>query len=381
MSKIKFLLCRSFILKPLLFILILGSFACSEEEGPNNVINPNPPISAKLEITETSPEIVFWGEEITITGTGFSSKVEDNFVWLKNETASLSSCPSDNRNDSTGWRKATVLKATPTSITIKIPYKTAAQNGGKRACGVVDPAISITANGKTVISKKIKLLGIPYIFNICYTNGLFQGTGIIPGKELENQISIPGVGIYASSIGIDTKMKLLIDGKLIPLTKIESTGPTDCASGYKFTIPIEFATGICTPDPIRPGRFSTMMDFVAVIDGTSIQSEKFSYPVGSLPDQSIESLSVQRASKSAAGNPEIKIKGKGMNWYKEARFASTNSALCPGTTIAPVSNPEGTELTVLIPLSNMSAGCTYQLSLTNACGISTGQLTSVIIDP
>jgi len=381
MSKIKFPICKAFFFKPLLSIVIFGSFACSEEEGPNNVNNPSPPASAKLEITETTPEIVFWGEEVTINGKGFSAKPEENFVWLKNETAALSSCPSDNRNDSTGWRKATVLKATPTSLTIKIPYKTAAQNGGKRACGVVDPSISITANGKTAVSKKIKLLGMPYIFNICYTNSGFQGSGIIPGKELENQISIPGIGVYGSSSGIDNKVKLLVNGTVIPLTKIESTGPTNCASGYKFILPIEFSSGICTPDPIRPGRFSTMMDFVAFIEGTSIQSEKFSYPVRTFPEESIESFSTQRASKSAGGNPEIKIKGKGLNWYKEARFISTNSAGCPMTTIAPVSNVAGTELTVGIPLSNMAAGCTYQISLINTCNISTGQIGQVIINP
>ena len=381
MRKITFPFCNEVLLRPLLIVFILGSFGCSEEEGPNNVNNPNIPVVTKLEITETTPEIVFWGEEVTINGTGFSAKLEDNFVWLKNETASLSSCPSDNRNDSTGWRKATVLKATPTSLTIKIPYKTADQNGGKRACGVVDPSISITANGKTVVSKKIKLLGIPYISSICYTNSLFQGSGIIPGKELENQISIPGVGVYGSSSGIDNKMKLLVNGVSIPLTKIESTGPTNCASGYKFVIPIDFATGICTPDPIRPGRFSTMMDFVAIIEGTNIQSEKFSYPVRTFPEESIESFSAQRASKGAGGNPEIKIKGKGLNWYKEARFISTNSAGCPMTTIAPVSNVAGTELTVAIPLSNMTAGCTYQISLINTCNISTGQIGQVIIDP
>ncbi|MCL6258848.1 hypothetical protein M3O96_07115 [Aquiflexum sp. TKW24L] len=381
MKNVRFLFCIEDLIKSLLLLLILGSFGCSEEEDPNNVTNPNIPVMTKLEITETSPEIVFWGEEVTITGMGFSSKLEDNFVWLKNETASLSSCPSDNRNDSTGWRKATVLKATPTSLTIKIPYKTAAQNGGKRACGVVDPSISISANGKTVVSKKIKLLGIPYISSICYTNSGFQGSGIIPGKELENQISIPGIGVYGSSSGIDNKVKLLVNGAVIPLTKIESTGPTNCASGYKFIIPIEFSTGICTPDPIRPGRFSTMMDFVAFIEGTTIKSEIFSYPVRTFPEESIESFAAQRASKGAGGNPEIKIKGKGLNWYKEARFISTNSAGCPMTTIGPVSNVAGTELTVGIPLANMTAGCTYQISLINTCGISTGQIGQVIIDP
>jgi hypothetical protein len=369
-----------FFLKPLLYIIILSSFACSEEEGPNNVNNPNPPISAKLEVTQTSPEFVFWGEEMTIEGTGFSTKTEDNFVWLKGESQSFGNCALTNRTDSLGWRKAAVIRATSTSLTIRIPYVPASENANGKPCGLYNPNISISVAGKTVVTPQKKLLGIPFVNEVCISNSGFKGSGVIPGKQQNNVISIGGLGMFGSASGMDAKMKLAIGSENIPLTKTDPPIAT-CSNGYNFIVPITLASGQCTPDPIRTGRFSVMMDFVASIEGMTIQSEKFSYPVGSFPDQSIESLSVQRASKSAGGNPEIKIKGKGMNWYKEARFLSTNIAGCPGTTIAPVPNTEGTELTVLIPLSNMSAGCTYQLSLINDCGISTGQLTSVIIDP
>lgn len=368
------------LLSLLLVVSSFGFFSCSEEEGPNNVNNPNTPVVTKLEIIETSPEFVFWGEEITIKGTGFSSKVEDNFVWLKGESQSFGNCALTNRTDSLGWRKATVLSATATSLTVRIPYVPASQNANGKPCGVYNPNISITVAGKTAVTPQLKLLGIPFVNEVCISNSGFKGSGIIPGKESNNVISIGGLGMFGATSGMEAKMKLTIGPENIPLTKTNPPIAT-CSNGFSFTIPITMASGECTADPIRTGRFSKMMDFVASIEGTSIRSEKFPYPVGSFPDQSIESLATQRVSKGAGGNPEIKIKGKGLNWYKEARFNSTNIAGCPMTTIGPVPNVAGTELTVGIPLANMTAGCTYQISLINTCGVSTGQIGQVIIDP
>jgi hypothetical protein len=47
-------------------------------------------------------------------------------------------------------------------------------------------------------------------------------------------------------------MKLFVNGVYLPLTKVESTGPTNCASSYKFVIPLDFADGNCS---IRLTRF------------------------------------------------------------------------------------------------------------------------------
>lgn len=358
--------------------LLMG---CSEEQDPdagnNNPNNPQVPVV--VEVSATTPEFIFWGDELTLTGKGFSSKPEDNFVWLKNETAAFGSCPSDNRTDSTGWRKATVLRASPTSLTIRVPYKAASEATNNRACGVIDPAISVTVNGKTAVSSKVKLLGIPHIREICYTNSGFKGAGIIPGKELENQISIPGIGIYGASSGIDEKLKLLVNGVLLPLTKVESSGPTNCASSYKFVIPIDFANGSCsTTDPILTGRFANIMDFVAVIDGTTKSSEKFSYPVASFPDRIFSTFTQRAFSYSAAGNPQIVLEGKGLNWYSEARFSGTTGG-CTLATIGPVSSESGTKLTIAIPLAQMQVGCTYSLTLVDVCGRVSNQVGQVSI--
>jgi hypothetical protein len=377
--------------KPLLFSICVGIClhllgGCSEDQDPDNdnPSNPNNPTpTINVEISETSPEFTFWGDELTIKGKGFSTKLDDNFVWLKNETASLGTCTSGNpadRNDSTGWRKATVLRATSTSLTIKVPYKTASENPNNRPCGVINPNISITVKGKTAVSEKVKLLGIPYIFDICYTNSGFKGAGMIPGKTLENQISIPGVGVYGESSGVNDKMKLSVNGVILPLTKVVSTGPTNCASSYRFVIPLEFADGKCdTPDPVLTGRFANMMDFVAVIDGTSKSSEKLTYPVSSFPDRTFKTFTQKVVSYSEAGNPEIVVEGTGLNWYKEARFSGQGNQNCPLATIGPVASGDGTRLTILVPLAQMVVGCTYSLTLMDVCGRISNQVGLVTI--
>lgn len=370
-------------------ILLIGLAGCAEEQdpsnpntnNPNNPNNPNiPNPTASVEITETSPEFIFWGDELTLTGKGFSTKLEDNFVWLKNETTAFGSCPSDIRTDSTGWRKATVLRATATSLTIKVPYKKASETSNNRACGVINPNVSVTVNGKTAVSEKVKLLGIPYIRDICYTNSGWKGAGMIPGKELENQISIPGVGPYGDDAGVDEKMKLLVNGVYLPLTVVESTGPTNCASSYKFVIPLDFANGNCsTSDPVLTGRFANMMDFVAVIDGTTKSSEKLTYPVSSFPDRTFNTFTQRSFSYGAAGNPQIELTGTGLNWYKEARFSPQGTTGCTLATIGPVPSEGGTRLTIGIPLAQMHPGCSYLLTLVDVCGRVSNQVGRVTI--
>lgn len=368
------------------FFLLVGSllFACAEEQDPNNPNNNNnnnpnnPPVAAKVEITGTSPEYLFWGEELTINGSGFSSKLEDNFVWIKQEVAALGTCLGESPTDSLGWRKATIVTATPTSLKIKIPYKTAAQNDGKRPCGAITPRVSVTVGKSTAVSQPLKLIGLPFIREICVPNSGFKGAGVIPGKDQDNILSLGGLGLYADDAGIDKKLKLNILSESVPLEVYEQSLAT-CSGAFKFRLPASLASGECTPDPILTGRFARKEDFVVSIDNTSIKSEPFSYPVASVPEITIATIPSQRVSWSKAGNPAINVTGKNVNWLSEARFLSTNSN-CPGTSIAPVPiNPEST--TVTIPLATMKVGCSYQLSFRTNCGTSTGQLATIIIDP
>lgn len=364
-------------------LLMIGSlfFACAEEQDPNNPNNNNPnnpPVSAKVEITGTSPEFTFWGDELTISGTGFSAKAEDNFVWIKNETASLGTCSGGSSTDSLGWRRATILSATATSLKIKVPYKTAAENDGKRPCGAMNPRISVTVGKSTAVSSPVKLVGRPYIFDVCAPNSGFKNAAVIPGKEMDNVLSVGGLGLYADDAGVDKKLKLTVGTATVPL-EIYGLPFATCSGAFKFRLPSSLASGECSPDPILPGRFARNENFVISIDGTAIKSEPYSYPVASVPEITVQSIPSRRFSWSKGGNPEIRVKGMNVDWFSEARFLAVG-ATCTTTTIAPVAiGPE--ETVVGIPLANMKVGCSYQLVLRTNCGTSTGQLSTIIIDP
>lgn len=83
-------------------------------------------------------------------------------------------------------------------------------------------------------------------------------------------------------------------------------------------------------------------------------------------------------SYGAAGNPEIVLEGKGLNWYTEARFTGTTGG-CTVATIGPVSSESGTKLTIAIPLALMQIGCSYTLTLADVCGRVSNQVGQVTI--
>ncbi|TVQ12994.1 MAG: hypothetical protein EA364_07490 [Balneolaceae bacterium] len=345
-----------------------SSVTASKEEDDNT-----PPVATKLEITETSPEFVFWGDNMTITGTGFSTKAEDNYVWIRDARFRMGRCNTE--NDSTGWQRAAVLNATSTSLTIRIPFVPATQTDNNEPCGVYDPRISVTVAGKTALSSKVKLLGIPVIDRVCYANSGWQFSGLVPGKELKNMISITGLGIYGNSSGMSDKMRMSIAQYSIDLERVVPSLQT-CGDGYTFVVPIELASGECTPDPIRTGTFAKKEIFVASVE--SKVSPPFSYPIRSFPDRSVSTFSERHFSMMAAGNPEIVLTGKNMQSYTTALFNPVGSS-CTATTIAPV--PRGDDLVVGIPLSSMAVGCAYSLILRDHCGSSTGQIGLVRITP
>src|SRR6185503_12454050 len=74
--------------------------------------------AGNLSISGTSPEYPFWGDELTINGTGFSSTKSENYVWIDGSNP----CSSNGSRDSAGWRKAEIISATSTQLKIKVPY-------------------------------------------------------------------------------------------------------------------------------------------------------------------------------------------------------------------------------------------------------------------
>src|SRR5688500_18800509 len=98
-------------------MLILA--ACSKpdndkDDDPGGGGNTDP-----VTISGTNPEFVFWGEPLTINGSGFSTVKADNFVWFKG----INDCGTS-LQDSTDWNKAEVLTATPDKLVVSVPFTT-----------------------------------------------------------------------------------------------------------------------------------------------------------------------------------------------------------------------------------------------------------------
>ena len=133
---------KSFIITVMALIILV---ACKKNTGSNTGGNPGGgnPGGAGPVITSTSPDYVFWGEPLTIIGTGFSTTKDNNHVWIDSDN----SC-STSRLDSTDWKKAEVLSATATKLVIKAPTRMV----DSLLCGPERGTVHVTVNGKTAIS-------------------------------------------------------------------------------------------------------------------------------------------------------------------------------------------------------------------------------------
>ena|SRR5688572_16754520 len=109
---------KSFTVACLVIATIIA--ACGKGNSGGNPPPPPPPGGAPT-ISSTSPDYVFWGKELTINGTGFSTTASENIVYVKGNK----SCDTD-----TTWQKAQVVSATATRLVVKVPFVTKA-NGVK----------------------------------------------------------------------------------------------------------------------------------------------------------------------------------------------------------------------------------------------------------
>ena len=110
-----------------LVILCFIVFACKKKTddtnpgGNNPPPPPPPPNSSGFSIASTSPQYPYWGEELTITGTGFSTNKNDySFKFIGDVIAcSLSAFE--------------LISATATELKVKMPLGISTTNG--RKCG------------------------------------------------------------------------------------------------------------------------------------------------------------------------------------------------------------------------------------------------------
>lgn len=294
----------------------------------------------------------FWTDELTITGTGFSPVIEQNVVRFLNVTPSWCSI-----NYTSDGGDIEIVSATATQLRIIVPYRIGPF--GNIVCGPNVADIEITVGDNKTVSVGNKFFGLPTLGMFNYHYGWFD---------------VPHVTRIGDSVMIDAgllgdnprqspnwdKLRLSIDGTNIPI-KYRTIG---LESGFAFFLPVsEFGQVNCSTEP--DDWAAREMEFRLSIVGTNKYAQRDLY-VQYYPLQSATCHECPgTVSKSAGGDPVWKITGKNMS-YNEARFVSVNCGEpSQGTSVTAGLWTDNLQFT--IPLSILTAGCTYSVMLQDEC--------------
>jgi hypothetical protein len=342
------------------YLLILLSTACSKGSKDDN--NPGGGGGGNLSITSFSPEYVFWGDNVEINGTGFSTNKTDNYVWFQGD----GSCGSA-YNDSSGWRKGEVLSASATKLVVKTGWTI----DGTIPCGHSYAAIRIIVNGKRAESPThVRYMGFPVPAGFCYWYG---GAYYAPGAIRVGDSAMLEFGGHSISNAVATgnisKIRLSVDGKLVP-TKLRP-GVSGCGSrAVTFELDAEeFGDpSKCEPKDSYWGGTGQKRNFKLYIDGQPQSEVSKEYWVFSLPKPVFGGATGPTSwSKSTGGTPEWTVTGRNM-FYNKVRFSAVSP--CTGFVEAETTctNEFCEQFKFGIPLNLLTGGCSYNISLKDVCG-------------
>ena len=346
-------------------VMIMVSCSDDSDDPSQNPNNPPPPPGGG-EVTVTSiPNGVFWGDELTITGTGFSTAKEQNLV--KFTKLPPLSC-SLQYTSATGG-DIEIVNATATQLTIKVPLRVTSQ--GDPVCGPHSANIEVTVNGKTGTYEGVTFGPLPYIGQFNYHYGWFDVPKV---TRVGDSVMLRG-GLLATGPNDSEywdKLRLSVDGQSVPI-KFRSIA---LESGWAFFLPVkDFASRSCSDEP--DGWAAKEMDFTFHILGTSKKASRKLF-VQHWPEVIAQCHDCPTTISVSNPIPQYwKIRGKNMS-YSEVRFAPINATNTASQSIAVPSSPWAEEIEFQIPISILTADYQFSVSLVNECfATSLGTLTLV----
>ena len=342
-----------FLLGALAMLMIISCSDDSDDPLQNQNQNTNNNISVGGPVTITEIQSgVFWGDELTIKGTGFSGVKEENivkFIKLPPLSCSLQ------YTSGTGG-DIEIVSATATEIKIKVPLRLIQ---GNPACGPLRADIEVSVKDKKDTYDGVTFGPLPYIGAFNYHYGWFDVPNVTRiGDSVMLRGGLLATGPNGSEYWDD--VRLSVNGKNTPI-KFRSVG---LESGWAFFLPVEeYAEMNCSEEP--DGWGAREMDFKFHIQGTEKSASRKLF-VKYLPDQGASCFSCPLSVSLASGETlEWVIHGLNMN-YSEARFYPM---ACPGPSqgISIAAGKWTEEIKFEIPLSILAAGCKYDVALTNVC--------------
>lgn len=184
-----------------------------------------PPTGSGPTITSVSPATPYWGDIVTIQGTGFSTTPSANHVWFRK----LSSLCFSNSDTSA----QTVLSATTTQLQVRVPYNelplTSLHPQNCRS-----GSVRLSVAGRSVESAPITFLVPPQVRR--WTSA--DGTSIARG----------GVGVTIPINGLDAdpdNNTITVNDVLIPANIRTQVGPNSGTGvgSVAFTLPVSTSPG------------------------------------------------------------------------------------------------------------------------------------------
>lgn len=313
-----------------------------EDDTGHNGGGNNP---GSFKITGVSPEYIFWGEELTLTGTGFSTnKADYTFKFISDAQSCIENF------------QTTIISVTATQLKIKSPISTYANSLIK--CGPNGINVIVTAKGKSDTAQGVKMVGWPSLTGVCYHYGGYTGNYLIPGDSAI--IDMAGAtGTYATVNNAHQNAKLYINGQLQNFVWRKSG--SSCSGGAVELDAKVFGVRKKPTDPDWNNGWRLLPVELKVPNTDRVA--KMDLLVTWLPDQEFHSISGPSAvSKSEGGNPFWTIKGKNM-YYEKARFVPLTCAGIAQDVSFTGSVGFYDEEKLYMPLSILLAPCTYNVVL------------------
>lgn len=336
-----------------LIMMIFILFCCSEDGDPGQQGPPPPPPGGDVTITSVEGGHMFWGDEMTIKGSGFSTNKADNIVKLT--SVALNFCGLNYTSAAGG--DIEIISASATQLIVKIPYK---KIGDMPSCGPERATLEVTVNGKTAKKEGVKFTGLPWIGSFNYHYGWFDVPNV---TRIGDSVMIDGGlrGYYAQESDLWDQIVLTIDGKTVP-NKFRVVG---LESGRAFYLPVdEYGDYSCSDEPEgwAPAR---KMTFTLSVAGKSVSTDLY---VQYLPPMTAGCYECPASTQELnLNNPRWTIKGSNI-YFTEARF--TPLAPCSGgsqgVTLSK-NKPFDDEVSFQVPLAILADGCSYSVTLGDDC--------------
>lgn len=214
--------------------------ACGGEGTPTGTpgTNPtNPSNPAAPTITSVSPTTPYWGDIVTIRGTGFSATPSANHVWFRKLDQLCFS-----NSDTTAQ---TVVSATATELRVRVPYNelpiTSLHPQNCRA-----GSVRLSVAGRSVESAPITFLVPPRLRRWTSADGTTIARGSIP-------VTIPVDGLDPDS----SRNILTVNGFTIPPNIRTQQGPNRGTGVGSVTFTM--------PDGVSPGGGTSFTDIAPVL--------------------------------------------------------------------------------------------------------------------